>query len=179
MRDNNLRYHAKTPVLKAGILPFSIHPTERLYLVAAPKAVRNTAEILPFAPARGTIRGLISGTWQDLRGADALALYHSATAIEPAPHAALQEAIEELGLMPEHISTLLDMGVLSYKDYGIHFFAAHIPAHCPLVPARDSAQVEWMSLSNMQQHAHAGTFNAKYIPIIHAIDTAVGYYSVF
>jgi hypothetical protein len=161
--------------LKAGILPFynNIESGEIKYLIAKPKPVRNLSDSVPFAIARGTRRVKSeSGEMVDIRDEDTLAYAeNNIDKIEPLWQTALAEAEEELGLIKDNITQIYDIGVLQYKDYGIHFFSCEVKNLDDLIEAKDSKAVMWATEQEIYKMAEDGDFNKKYIPIFESIKT--------
>lgn len=161
---------------KAGLLPFYRNVGGALhFLVAAPKAVRNPEDTPPYAIARGSRRvRLPDGAWSDLRSADAVGeAMQQGHEIEPAYLTALDEGEEELGLPRAAVRQLYDGGILAYKDYGIHFFAAEIAEDTVLHPARDSASVRWVTLAEAIELAEKNAFSRGYLPLLAAWSAAL------
>ncbi len=161
-------------ILKAGILPFHIDTQsgEVKYLIAKPKPVRNPSDSVPFAIARGTRRvEAESGEMVDIRDAETIAYAeNNPDRVELPWQTALIEAEEELGLKEDNILRIYDIGVLQYKNYGIHFFSCEVKSSDDLIEAKDSEAVIWATATEIHQMAEAGVFNKKYIPIFTAIN---------
>lgn len=156
---------------KAGLLPFFRDATgEPQFLVAAPKPLRNPEDTLPYAIARGSRRVRLQGdVWSDLRSAEAVGeAMQQGREIEAAYLTALAEGEEELGLPRSAIYQLYDGGILAYKDYGIHCFAAEISADTGLNPAPDSASVRWVTLAEATEMAKENAFSRGYLPLLEA-----------
>lgn len=156
---------------KAGILPFykeALHAP--LFLLAAPKPVKNAEDTVPFAIARGSRRvQRASGQWRDVRSREGMAKARAAGKVfEPAQETALIEGAEELGLPQTAIVTLYDCGILAYKTYGIHVFLAETQPEVRLDPARDSMCVRWLEQAQVQAMAQTGQFNPLYVPLLEA-----------
>jgi hypothetical protein len=93
--------------------------------------------------------------------------------LEPLWRTALIEGEEELGLKAHHIKTLFDCGVLAYKDYGIHFYAALVQKDTVLIETIDSAEVRWMTASDVEIALKKGEFNAGYAGLFYAMSQAM------
>ena len=179
----------RTLVTKAGVLPFRDREDgTREFLIAKPRATKNPKDAgkLPFALARGTVDAIDSmGRLHDLKDMTDTEIFEAFRKrpdwkFEEFKEAALREGHEELGLNPENITQLYDCGVLKYKDYGIHFFAARVrPELVYHLEAADSEKVMWVSEDDIaRMHAHgvedpARTFKAEYMPLFEAISKGV------
>ncbi len=170
-----VRFHGNVAA-KAGLLPFMRDAAGELrFLVAAPKPVRNPEDSLPYAIARGSRRMKLSdGTWSDVRSADDVAAaLAGGLEMEPAQLTALAEGEEELGVPRAAIRQLYDGGILAYKDYGIHLFAAEISPDTMLRPARDSASVCRVTLEQAAEMTRDNAFSGGYLPLLAAWSAAL------
>lgn len=182
LEKQGLLYHGEEPAVKAGVLPYYTDGEgARHYLVAAPKAMRNESDMVPFAPARGTRKQF----GRDSTGRPLEALDMGRDAFPPGVQvkpespqsAAIREAREELGVMLRH-QQLERIGPVAYKGYGIHLFTADMRR--PVVPgeALDSRAVAWMTMNDMRELSqlpvnHADRFNPEYLGLMEAIDQGI------
>ncbi len=121
-------------VIKVGILPF-VKPDRASggdikILVMKPFAEKEILGSPKFQIAKGTRRINISGRWCDMRTDDLL--YADESFHEPLIETALREGEEEIGLRPENIKILYDMGGFAFVSASkgtrklMHLFAAEI-----------------------------------------------------
>ncbi len=163
-------YTGDKPVIKAGLLPYMQNEEGVRFLLHRPKPVRNPQDVLPFQIARGSREAVMEGEAVELRDhAEAIRLLEAGAEMIPAQQTALREAEEELGLPADAITCLYDCGVLAYKDYGIHCFMAQVAEDVRLLPARDSAEVAWLSQKEVSSMAATGAFNPGYLPLLDAM----------
>lgn len=117
-------------VIKVGILPFIKHESGLNFMVMKPFAENEILGKPQFQIAKGTRRINISGHWCDMRVDDLL--YADESFHESLINTALREGNEEIGLKPENIKTLFDLGGFTFisASKGIkkpmHLFAAEI-----------------------------------------------------
>ncbi len=175
---NVVRYDGADFINKAGILPYYREGEETHYLFASPKPVRHPGDLVPFAMARGTRRMKKDGEWVDIRNDGMIDKAKSGLyEVEPLWKTALCEGEEELGLEPKHVHVLHDCGVLSYKGYGIRFFAADVKECVPLIDAIDSHEVKWLTKNNVRLMIEDMSFNGRYESLFSAIDSAIAAYT--
>lgn len=129
-------YLEKEPaaVIKVGILPFvqeNMPSGESLkIMVMKPHAEKEILGSPKFQIAKGTRRINISGRWCDMRADDLL--YADESFHEPLIETALREGREEIGLRPNNIKCLYDLGGFTFVSASkgtkklMHLYAAEI-----------------------------------------------------
>lgn len=121
---------APPPVIKVGILPF-IKSVGGIKIMAMKPLAENEVLGKPqFQIAKGTRRINISGEWCDMRMDDLQ--YADESFHETLVATALREGNEEIGLKPENIHALFDLGGFTFISASkgvqkpMHLFAAQI-----------------------------------------------------
>jgi len=129
---------------KVGIFPVVVMPDgTRQYLIYQPKNKNPLDEVQPFQLARGTP--------EPEDGGDAL-------------RTAMREATEELAIYPEEVRHWQDAGVFVYKDYGIHFFIAHMDVAVVRQP-EDALATRWVGVDELEQMTKSRQFKSSYTAI--------------
>lgn len=129
---------------KVGILPVVVMADgTRQYLIYQPKNKNPLDAVQPFQLARGTP--------EPEDGGDAL-------------RTAMREATEELAIYPEEVRRWQDAGVFAYKDYGIHFFIAHMDVAIMRQP-EDALATRWVCVDELVNMTENRQFKSSYMAI--------------
>lgn len=132
---------AELNATKVGILPVVVMADgTRQYLIYQPKNKNPLDDVQPFQLARGTP--------EPEDGGDAL-------------RTAMREATEELAIYPEEVRCWQDAGVFAYKDYGIHFFIAHMDVAIMRQP-EDALATRWVRGDELLQMCETSQFKSSY-----------------
>jgi 8-oxo-dGTP pyrophosphatase MutT (NUDIX family) len=118
---------------KVGMLPVVLEQGEFKVRLAKPLAKKPELGAPEFQLPKGT-RQFFDATaniWRDIgRGHDPQSWEN--VQLEPLPQAALREAVEEVGMVPENIQQVWDLGVITVKsassggDKRVHMFVAEV-----------------------------------------------------
>jgi ADP-ribose pyrophosphatase YjhB (NUDIX family) len=176
----DIRYQPQTAeeITKCGMLPYRYNAEgEREYLLVSPKPKHNSEEVLPFAIARGTRQVLVkhgaTASWHDMgrnvpEGSEVIQT-------EPIVEAAIREGEEELGVTQDMIARLSDYGVVSYKEYGIHLFAARLNDDAIPQTPEDARAARWFSATTIAdpQERQRHNISDRYAELVNAIDQAL------
>lgn len=166
---------------KVGLLPYRFSGTEAAFLLHLPRPKKaEEADLMKWGVARGTVRRRgEAGEWLDIRDA-ALLPSLPLDSIEPHVDAALHEAEEELGLLPDEVQMELwrDHGLLTYDSetkgsYALHLFSVRVRDDVLVevlnARAQDSLDVAWFTLPQMRAMVEADKMKAGYLPMVEAV----------
>jgi 8-oxo-dGTP pyrophosphatase MutT (NUDIX family) len=162
------------PVSRAGVVPFCGSPRGFLFMTPRHKPGRTRPKD---QIAKGGRLVLHDGEWKDLRDRDAQAL--SGLTLEPVIETAMREGREELGLLPDNVIGLYDLGPASFRserkkrESWMHLFAAHVASRTDFEDVLKQkkppvSRVRWLTLAEFRQEGRE-----DHIPLIEALDAAL------
>ena len=152
---------AEPALNKSGVLPFvptGSDPAQWRFLLMRPQAEHPELPPPLLQICKGTRMGLRKGKWRDISKQAKAEEYES---IEPLLYTALREGIEELGLMLEGITSLVDAGTVNFlssrsgKPKPLYLYLAEMQHEEALLPMEEvepsTAERRWLSLEEFYQ----------------------------
>jgi 8-oxo-dGTP pyrophosphatase MutT (NUDIX family) len=143
---------------KAGMLPFIREEGEFYFYLMKPTAARPGMAPPKWQLCKGTrmYKSNASGKWKDMRPGE----HPDNAEIEMLAATALREGHEELGLLPQSISKLFDVGTYRFssaqtgQDKHMWMFAAEVPERDVFLPASHvaatTADRRWLSIDEFK-----------------------------
>ena len=169
--------HDQAVYRKAGIIPVMRKERSLHYFVMKPVAKHRHLDAPLFQLCKGTRMHRVPGKgWMDMPDGEA-----QGRTVETLEQTALREGMEELGLIPENIRTLFDVGPyrfsssVSGKERNMWLFAAEIISVDDFLPDEDIAETTaargWMHVRQfMEGSGQTPPGREDHVPIIGDIE---------